>query len=57
MLTKVVDNNYCGRIQVVMLNIGRHPITIPCFALMCQAILMPHFGAHFQDGPVRMDSN
>lgn len=53
----IVDSNYRGRIQVILLNTGRQAVTIPRFAPFCQAILMPHTISQFQEGPVPMDSD
>ena len=56
-LSRVVDGNYRGRIQVIILNMVSCLVTIPRFALMCQAILMPQTGSHFQDGLVNMTTD
>ena len=37
----VLDGNYRGRIKVILLNIGGHPVVIPRHAAFCQAVLMP----------------
>ena len=41
MLGGVVDSNYHGRIQVILHNLGSSPDTIPKYAPMCQAVLIP----------------
>ena len=53
----VADSNYRGRIQVILHNLGSNPATIPKYTPMCQAVLIPQTGGHFQDGPVDMTTN
>ena len=53
----VVDSTYRGRIQVILQNLDARPVTIPKFAPMCQAILIPQGGGHFQDGHVDMNTD
>ena len=37
----VVDSNYHGRIQVILHNSGTKPVTIPQYAPIFQAVLIP----------------
>ena len=57
MLGGVVDSNLRGRIQVILHNLGSSPVTIPKYATMCQGVLIPQIGGHFQDGPADMTTD
>ena len=52
-----MDSNYCGRIQVILHNLGSSSVTIPKYAPMCQVVLIPQIGGHFQDGPIDMTTD
>ena len=52
-----MDSNCRGRIQVILHNLGSCLVTIPKYAPMCQAVLIPQIGGHFQDGPVDMTTD
>ena len=43
----VVDSNYHGQIQVILHNLGSSLVTIPKYAPMCQAVLIPQTEGHF----------
>ena len=52
-----MDSNYRGRIQVILHNLGSSSVTIPKYAPICQAVLIPQTGGHFQDGPIDMTTD
>ena len=52
-----MDSSYRGRIQVILHNLGSSSVTIPKYAPICQAVLIPQTGGRFQDGPIDMTTD